>query len=74
MQKTIMEHKDNGYAGGVFNRYHILKVKTWWNFWYLAKLFLIPVFYRLTLNNWGKNVTICCGQKLLPYWSIDRYL
>ncbi|XP_070541191.1 poly [ADP-ribose] polymerase tankyrase-2-like [Ptychodera flava] len=27
MQNTVREHKDNGHAGGVFNRYNIIKVQ-----------------------------------------------
>lgn len=26
MQSTVREHRDGGHAGGVFNRYNILKV------------------------------------------------
>uniref|UniRef100_A0ABM0N060 Poly [ADP-ribose] polymerase n=1 Tax=Saccoglossus kowalevskii TaxID=10224 RepID=A0ABM0N060_SACKO len=27
MQGSIREHKDNGHAGGIFNRYHIIKIQ-----------------------------------------------
>ncbi|XP_054166448.1 poly [ADP-ribose] polymerase tankyrase-2-like [Oppia nitens] len=27
MQSTIREHKDNGHSGGIFNRYHIIKIE-----------------------------------------------
>ena len=26
MQSTVREHRDGGHAGGIFNRYNILKV------------------------------------------------
>ena len=27
MQSTIREHRDNGHAGGIFSRYHVLKIQ-----------------------------------------------
>lgn len=28
MQSTVREHRDGGHAGGIFNRYNILKVRS----------------------------------------------
>lgn len=72
MQSTVREHRDGGHAGGVFNRYNILKVTY---IFFITNGYTLSVLAANILNlsiKRSKFVYLLSFIRNVPFWDMHR--